>query len=461
MINRKPYKIIAGCIYALLLFYFPCLSQVNQGWTTVDNGVSSKVACFYNDLSDNYLYVGGTFKFANNTPQNFITRINSNSGFDSINTTSITNVVYDIEKFNGNIYIGMSTSAYPALKYFDAANNTWINLSDSMTADDGWPGGGVRALHQYNDKLLVGGGFLKINNDTVFGITYWDGNKFEPFWHYTPQSGVTRFYVTDLMIYRGEVYAGGSFDIAPYGTSISLVKFDGEKWVPVGLPYMIGGGPYALQVYNDELYVGGFFKKQQGFAGDFIMKWDGANWHDVGGGLNQVVKDMIVYNGSLYVSGTFTVAGGTENAENIVRWDGSQWHKIDDSYFDWNHDIECMAVHNEYLYIACGPTINGDTVNWIARRYIGPEEQKNVEDIIKIFPNPVTDNLTLEYNLDKTSNFKFALYDVLGNIVYQEENPTAYGYYQYLIPTQNLAQGLYIARIELNGHTMARKIIKQ
>jgi hypothetical protein len=67
----------------------------------------------------------------------------------------------------------------------------------------------------------------------------------------------------------------------------------------------------------------------------------------------------------------------------------------------------------------------------------------------------------LEYNLDKTSNFKFALYDVLGNIVYQEENPTAYGYYHYSLPTLNLAQGLYIARIELNGHTMARKIIKQ
>ncbi|UPT68238.1 MAG: T9SS type A sorting domain-containing protein [Sphingobacteriales bacterium JAD_PAG50586_3] len=454
---KNIYKLPAWII-AMLVVCFSINAQT--GWEKIENGVASKVACFYNDLSDNQLYVGGTFKFANNTPQNFITRINSSFHFDSINTTSITNVVYDIEKYNGNIYVGMATSVYPTLKYFDTINNTWINLSDSMSVD-GLTGGPVRALRQYNDKLLVGGGFLKINNDTVFGITYWDGTKFQPFWYYTPQSGVTRFFVTDLMIYHGEVYAGGSFDISPYGNVISLVKFDGTKWVPVGLPYLIGGSVYALQVYNDELYVGGFFKKQQGFAGDFIMKWDGTNWHDVGGGLNQVVKDMIVYNGSLYVSGSFTVAGGTENAENIVRWDGSQWHKIDDSFFDWNHDIECMAVHNEYLYIACGPTINGDTVNWIARRYIGPEETKDIEEIINIYPNPVTDNLTLEYNLDKASNFKFALYDVLGNIIYQEEKPNAYGYYYYTIPTLNLANGLYIARIELNGNTMVKKIIKQ
>jgi hypothetical protein len=366
----------------------------------------------------------------------------------------------DILRYNNNIHIGMSYSINPSLEYFNSNENSWINLTDSLTTEGGLTGGGVRTLQPCNGKLLFGGSYIKINNDTTFGIGLWDGSQFDPFWHYNVQSGVTRFIVTDLNFYHGELYAGGSFDIAPYGEGISLVKFDGEKWVPVGQPYMIGASTYALQVYNDELYVGGFFKKQQGFAGDFIMKWDGENWHDVGG-LNQAVKDMIVYNGDLYVSGGFTVAGGTENAMHIARWDGTQWHKIDDSVFDWNFDIECMAVHNEYLYIACGPTINGDTVNRIARRYIGPEQTEDIEDIIKIFPNPATDYLTLEYNLTTASSFTFALYDVLGNIIYQESKPQAYGYYYYTIPTLNLANGMYIARITLNGKTMAKKVLKQ
>jgi hypothetical protein len=452
MINGKPYKIIAGCIYALLLFYFPCLSQVNQGWTTVDDGVQNgAIYSFYTDSEENKLYIGGDFSHANNIYQRSFSTLNNNA-WDSIPSNNDWGSVYAINKYKDKIYVGI-VNGFRSVLYLEG--DQWIDISGEFKVGN-IVGGAVRDLEIYDDKLLIGGSFVTIDDDTVFSTILWDGEHFSHLWDYTPESGVTKFLVNDITIYQGQIFASGGFTITGEGTNIALVKFENGKWVNAGIKGQ--AGIFTTQVYKNELYVGGYFFENNGNPGSFIQKWDGHNWHKVGGGLNSRVNDLMVYNDTLYACGIFSQADNLP-ARNIAKWDGQNWHKIDDSYF--GGEIIEMAVYNSNLYIGGMLYINGDTVNSIARRYIGPEEQKNVEDIVKIFPNPVTDNLTLEYNLDKTSNFKFALYDALGNIVYQEENPTAYGYYHYLIPTLNLAQGLYIARIELNGHTMARKIIKQ
>ncbi|UPT67635.1 MAG: T9SS type A sorting domain-containing protein [Sphingobacteriales bacterium JAD_PAG50586_3] len=442
-------------------------AQTN-GWEKVDDGIVGPIVSFYSNFEeDSTLYVGGQFEYCvPNGPwpleicQRSITAIKDNEFILIPSGTPFWGNVHRITNYKNDIYIGLSSGGQRSLFHLDKINSTWIDLSDSLFDYQGQIGGGVRGLELYNGELLIGGSFLKLNQDTVFGTVLWDGVKFKPFWNYTPESGMIQFILNDIAVYKGEVYAAGSFIVSPYGNGLSLIKFNGEKWVPVGVPYMLGNtASYALEVYNNELYVGGFIKKADGYAGNYIMRWNGTSWNELGTSVNAPVLDMIVYNNDLYVCGIFTHAGG-ENAMYIARWDGSQWHKIDDSVFDWNFNINTMVVHDEYLYIACGPTINGDTFNRIARRYVGPKNTDDIEDIINIYPNPMAEQLTLEYDLDKVSDFKFALYDVVGNIVYEEQNSNVYGYYYYSIPTVNLAAGLYIARVELNGKTISKKIIK-
>jgi hypothetical protein len=88
-------------------------------------------------------------------------------------------------------------------------------------------------------------------------------------------------------------------------------------------------------------------------------------------------------------------------------------------------------------------------------------EENGIENKFKIYPNPANEQLTIEYTLDKPNDSKVTLYDVLGNIVYQYYMDKAYGSYSYSISTNNLAAGMYVARIEINGNLISKKIIKQ
>jgi hypothetical protein len=61
-----------------------------------------------------------------------------------------------------------------------------------------------------------------------------------------------------------------------------------------------------------------------------IARWDGTQWKNVGGGVTGGISDiysMAVYQGELYVGGTFGYAGG-KPAMNIARWNGTQWDSV-------------------------------------------------------------------------------------------------------------------------------------
>ncbi|MBK8585827.1 MAG: hypothetical protein IPN88_10530 [Bacteroidetes bacterium] len=44
---------------------------------------------------------------------------------------------------------------------------------------------------------------------------------------------------------------------------------------------------------------------QLGNEGNHIMRWDGTTWYDVGGGTDNEIFTLNVYNDELYVGGTF------------------------------------------------------------------------------------------------------------------------------------------------------------
>ncbi|GAB4287451.1 MAG: hypothetical protein Kow0068_13200 [Marinilabiliales bacterium] len=70
------------------------------------------------------------------------------------------------------------------------------------------------------------------------------------------------------------------------------------------------------------------------------------NWIEVGGGMNNQINKLVVYDDQLVASGSFTQAGGT-NAYYIAFWNGSNWSGPDKSNIDWVSDI---VVHNDTLF---------------------------------------------------------------------------------------------------------------
>jgi hypothetical protein len=78
---------------------------------------------------------------------------------------------------------------------------------------------------------------------------------------------------------------------------------------------------------DGSIYVGGQFTLAGGVANTVeIAKWDGATWTPLGTGMNGVVQTLVIGpDGTLYAGGTFTLAGGVANTVYVAKWNGSAW----------------------------------------------------------------------------------------------------------------------------------------
>ena len=108
---------------------------------------------------------------------------------------------------------------------------------------------------------------------------------------------------------------------------------------------------FALAVYQGELYVGGSFTDAGGNPNaDYIARFDGTDWHSVGGvGLSNTVLALAVYQGELYVGGNFTDAASITGADRIARFDGTDWHSV--GGVGLSSTVYALAVYQGELYV--------------------------------------------------------------------------------------------------------------
>ena len=112
-----------------------------------------------------------------------------------------------------------------------------------------------------------------------------------------------------------DLYAGGKFSEAGGVSAYGVAKWDGLRWSPLGsgLPGHSGvyGHVKALTMFGSELYAGGYISLEDGpdRPTSSIAKWDGRDWSVLKTGLNDQVYSMAVFGKSLYIAGSFTIAG--------------------------------------------------------------------------------------------------------------------------------------------------------
>ncbi|TVR96906.1 MAG: hypothetical protein EA418_04445 [Wenzhouxiangellaceae bacterium] len=168
-------------------------------------------------------------------------------------------------------------------------------------------------------------------------------------------------------------------------TQARAMPFGWQPDVPgVGPDRPIG----AAVIYRDELVVGGYFSAVGGFASMALARFDGYRWlpfgDDQGSGLNlgatsaQVfVNDLAVFQGDLYVAGSFGEAGDTP-VFNIARFDGSGWHAVGETgNIEW---IEGLLATEDRLYVtgsfsAIGGQTSRRIAAWDGKTWIGINPQ--------------------------------------------------------------------------------------
>ena len=170
------------------------------------------------------------------------------------------------------------------------------------------------------------------------GIARWDGQSWSPL-----GSGLGST-VFDLLVFDdgtgggSALYAGGSF-IADVGgaSALGVARWDGQSWSALGSG--ISGWVWNLAVFDDgsgsgpALFAGGTFTLAGGSSANNIAKWDGQGWSALGSGLNDLVRALAVFDDgtgggpALYAAGDFTLAGGVP-ASHIAKWDGQSWSPV-------------------------------------------------------------------------------------------------------------------------------------
>jgi hypothetical protein len=157
-------------------------------------------------------------------------------------------------------------------------------------------------------RLVVGGKF-DVGTSTLVSVAAYDGSQWTPFGSVGP--------VNCLCDWNGLLVAAS----AGFGGD-GVFAWTGTTWQSLGAT---SGSVFAMCSYNGSLYVGGYFTTAGGLPAYSVARWSGSGWSPLGSGISQgVVRSMAVFNNLLYIGGNFNNAGGVA-AGNMAAWNGSAW----------------------------------------------------------------------------------------------------------------------------------------
>lgn len=207
----------------------------------------------------------------------------------------------------------------------------------------------VRTLAWYDGDLWAAGWneITGVSTGPIQGLAVWDGSTWT-----APPGGAIDGFAFELVHDGDELLVGGAFSQIGGIAASSVAAFDGTSWRALDFPNV---SIYALaRDAGGELYAGGTFGDLFGATGG-IAHWTGTDWELASGGLANravvgVVTDLTLHDSSLYVSGCFVTAGGTEDTPGaittlgVARYDG-EWHALDEGtkpvLSPWYEERQC------------------------------------------------------------------------------------------------------------------------
>ncbi len=85
---------------------------------------------------------------------------------------------------------------------------------------------------------------------------------------------------------------------------------------------------------------------------------------------------------------------------------------------------------------------------------------RDIENSLKVYPNPTTDDLFLEFELLTPTSLGLSIHDLSGKLLYRQTNNLQIGLHK-LNLKEELVKGINVLQIETNGQKISRLILKQ
>lgn len=130
---------------------------------------------------------------------------------------------------------------------------------------------------------------------------------------------------------------------------------------------------------------------------------------------------------------------------------------------DHNDDFaQRMASNDDASFQVSGNPSDPETEQGEPLRPKAVVLEDNDSDLsIHLSPNPFSEFIVLEFNLEQDAMVNVTIVDLAGKSVFKNETQfLAKGLFQNQINVGHLSDGVYIFRVEFNGETMIRKVVK-
>lgn len=209
---------------------------------------------------------------------------------------------------DGYFYAAYTLSGVDQVVKWDGV--AWTNVGTTAN-------GAITALAWGADgNLYAAGSFTNIGGTAATRIARWNGSSWA-----AVGSGANASIVTMKVGPDGNLYIGGLFTTVNGGAAVRVAKYNYSTWSA------FGSGPvpttiHAIEIGKDgSVYAGGD-------GGEYIQRWNGSAWVSMGGGLNDVLYDLLMMpNGTLLAAGSFTTAGGA-TVSCVALWNGAGWYAM-------------------------------------------------------------------------------------------------------------------------------------
>jgi hypothetical protein len=393
---------------------------------------------------NNEMYISGYFNQVGNIVAHSIAKWNGvnwlNVGVP--NFFAQDEVVYDMEIFNGELWVTTSNRLY---KW---NGSSFIDFTYLFHGVYNWPIKGSD-LHVFNNKLYI---VLNIPNSGS-GLMEFDGSNFI---HHDDNFNISGT-INSIEDFAGDIYCA---------TTKGLFKFQNGNYInctgiSTNLPNI-----RDIETFNNELYAIGNISSIGGIIVQNIAKYDGNNWHNaspfqqyfpffvgyLGSGDMQFDLNNYFYtsNNYLYIASSFNqpLPAVLPEISPVVKFDGTNWSDISINFQSSGFPF-CLGEYNNELYCGgamefiYGPFISSYTDNLVK---LNPTLTSIKENSFKfnysLQPNPTSSEITI--NSDTFTNEPYTLYDQMGRTVASGRlagNSTT-------LSLSNLSKGIYILKIE-------------
>jgi hypothetical protein len=236
------------------------------------------------------------------------------------------NSISDLHVVNNDLFIAGSFYSVDSVTEtigivrFDGENWHDLQTDDYMNFSAPDP---VEVAQDYNGELYIGGSFVVFGAPYTSNIARWNGQEWTPVGIGLGLQGIYDP-VKCMIEYKGSLYIGGNFGPEMFFLNESryIVRWDGSTYYRLSKdePCCIKD----MVVFKDELYALGTFDEDSEIGSTNIAKWDGTKWCSLGSNLNGTAYDLEVCNDTLYLAGIFTKING-EPIRAVAKWIGGDF----------------------------------------------------------------------------------------------------------------------------------------